>query len=220
MIAAADAHDHLAVGDPGGHGDGVFVLRICDARLPNRLPGFSIQRLEAAIDDGRDDHALINRDTAIDHTTADGGPHGFLIDLGIPAPTLLASLCLLYTSVTGFMGACWLVLWAIVGRPPYLAEHRRASLKVAWPNFLERRLWLVVSSFGLGAVALGLVSYLSPLYLNRAFSLSQAQLGKILWIPLVGWEAGYFFWGWIADKLVTLGHRPTGLFWMLSLIHI
>ncbi|HTB20935.1 MAG TPA: MFS transporter, partial [Bryobacteraceae bacterium] len=74
------------------------------------------------------------------------------------------------------------------------------------------------SSFGLGAVALGLVSYLSPLYLNRAFGLSQAQLGKILWIPLLGWEAGYFFWGWIADKFVTRGHRPTGLFCMLTVL--
>src|SRR5580704_7078464 len=120
--------------------------------------------------------------------------------------------------VTGAMGVAWLVFWAIVGRPPYLKPHRRTSLKVAWPNFLERRLWLVVASFGLGAVALGLVSYLSPLYLNRAFNLSQAQLGKILWIPLVGWEAGYFFWGWIADKFVSRGHRPTGLFVMLAVL--
>ncbi len=59
---------------------------------------------------------------------------------------------------------------------------------------------------------------LSPLYLSRAFNLSQAQLGKILWIPLVGWEAGYFFWGWIADKFVTRGQRPTGLFCMLTVL--
>ena len=84
--------------------------------------------------------------------------------------------------VTGAMGVCWLALWSIIGRPPYLAKHQRSSVQAAWPNFLERRLWLVVSSFGLGAVALGLVSYLSPLYLSRAFHLSQAQLGNILWI--------------------------------------
>lgn len=120
--------------------------------------------------------------------------------------------------VTGAMGACWLVMWGIVGRPPYLAEHRQASMKVAWPNFLERRLWIVVSSFGLGAVALGVVSYLSPLYLSRAFGLSQAELGKILWIPLLGWEAGYFFWGWIADKFVVAGQRPTKLFVLLTVL--
>jgi MFS transporter, ACS family, hexuronate transporter len=120
--------------------------------------------------------------------------------------------------VTGAMGACWLALWTIIGRPPYLAKHQRASSSVAWPNFLERRLWIVVASFGLGAVALGLVSSLSPLYLSRVFNFSQAELGKTLWIPLVGWEAGYFFWGWIADKFVTRGKRPTGLFVMLSVL--
>lgn len=118
--------------------------------------------------------------------------------------------------VTGALGVAWLIMWAIVGRPPYLAEHRRESMKVAWPNFMERRLWLVVSSFGLGAVALGLVSYMSPLYMSRAFNLSQGKLGEIIWIPLVGWETGYFFWGWVADRLVKPGDRPTGLFFLLA----
>ncbi|HEX5226304.1 MAG TPA: MFS transporter [Bryobacteraceae bacterium] len=120
--------------------------------------------------------------------------------------------------VTGFFGLCWIVMWAIIGRPPYLAEHRRSRMTIAWPNFLERRLWIVVASFGLGAVALGVVSYMSPLYISRAFGLSQATLGKVIWIPLVGWEAGYFFWGWIADKFVTRGKRPTGLFVLLSIL--
>jgi MFS transporter, ACS family, hexuronate transporter len=101
--------------------------------------------------------------------------------------------------VTGAMSVCWLVMWAVIGRPPFMAEYKTESLKIAWPDFRERRLWLVVSSFGLGAVALGVVSYFSPLYLNRALGLSQKQLGEVLWIPLVGWEAGYYFWGWIAD---------------------
>jgi ACS family hexuronate transporter-like MFS transporter len=119
--------------------------------------------------------------------------------------------------VTGAMGVAWLAMWAVIGRPPYMQPHRRESMKIAWPNLLERRLWLVVSSFGLGAVALGLVSSMSPLYLNRVFGLSQVQLGGVLWIPLVGWEAGYFFWGWIADKFLPRGRRPTALFLMLTL---
>ena len=120
--------------------------------------------------------------------------------------------------ITGLMSACWLALWSVIGRPPYLAEHTRSTLKIVWPNLLERRLWVVVSSFGLGAVALGVVSYLTPLYLSRVFGLSQAELGRILWIPLVGWEAGYFFWGWIADKFVTPDRRPAGLFWLLAVL--
>ena len=25
-------------------------------------------------------------------------------------------------------------------------------------------------------------------------------MGKVIWIPSVGWEIGYFFWGWVADR--------------------
>jgi ACS family hexuronate transporter-like MFS transporter len=122
--------------------------------------------------------------------------------------------------ITGLMSACWLALWTFISRPPYLPEHKTAALKLKWPNFLERRLWVVVSSFGLGAPALGVVSYLIPLYLSRVFGLSQAKLGEVLWIPLVGWEAGYFFWGWIADKFVTRERRPLGLFVLLTVLSL
>jgi ACS family hexuronate transporter-like MFS transporter len=104
--------------------------------------------------------------------------------------------------VTGGLGFLWLVLWWFVARPPLLASHRRTTLRVQWPNMLERRFWVVFSSFGLGAVALGVIAYLSPLYLNRALGLTQADLGRVLWIPSVGWQLGYFFWGWVADRYV------------------
>jgi MFS transporter, ACS family, hexuronate transporter len=119
---------------------------------------------------------------------------------------------------TGAMSVGWLAMWTAIGRPPFLPDQSHGPLKIAWPNFRERRLWLVVTSFGLGACALGVVSYFSPLYLNRALGLSQAQLGRVLWIPLVGWEAGYFFWGWIADKYVEPGRRPAGLFCLLAVL--
>ncbi len=104
--------------------------------------------------------------------------------------------------VTGLMGVVWLGLWWMAARPPYLPETVRAKVTFQLPNLMERRFWLVVASFGLGAVALGVISSLSPLYLNRALGLTQAELGRILWIPMVGWEAGYFFWGWVADRYV------------------
>jgi MFS transporter, ACS family, aldohexuronate transporter len=103
--------------------------------------------------------------------------------------------------VTGAFGAAWLALWLAVGKPPLLAPHRRAaSLKFQWPDIRERRLWLIFSSFGLGAVALGVVSQFSPLYLNRVLGRTQAELAWIVWIPFAGWEVGYFFWGWVADR--------------------
>jgi ACS family hexuronate transporter-like MFS transporter len=68
------------------------------------------------------------------------------------------------------------------------------------PNLFERRFWALVSAYAVGAFALGPILYLAPLYLNRALGISQQELGRILWIPPLGWEAGYFFWGWISDR--------------------
>jgi ACS family hexuronate transporter-like MFS transporter len=121
--------------------------------------------------------------------------------------------------ITGALGAAWLLMWSRVARPPYLADHRRTTLRFVWPNLLERRCWLIVASFGLGAVALGMAAYLSPLYLNRALGVTQAELGRILWIPMLGWEAGYFFWGWIADRYVRDmpdRRRPLRMFVLLT----
>ena len=118
--------------------------------------------------------------------------------------------------VTGTLGAAWLVLWWVVARPPLLPAFRKRAAKIAWPDLRERRLWLVVSSFGLGGVALGVVSSLSPLYLNRVMGLTQAELGRILWIPSLGWEAGYFFWGWVADRYAANETRPVRIFVLLA----
>jgi ACS family hexuronate transporter-like MFS transporter len=119
--------------------------------------------------------------------------------------------------VTGFLGLAWLALWWSIARPPFLPEHYRPE-RPRIPNLFERRCWVVVSSFGFGGVALAVVAYMSPLYLNRALSVTQAELGKILWIPMVGWEAGYFFWGWVADRWVPpgTGKRPAWVFLLLS----
>jgi MFS transporter, ACS family, hexuronate transporter len=102
--------------------------------------------------------------------------------------------------ITGLLGLLWLALWLAVARPPYLPDNTKRATKIAWPNVLERRFWLTVSSFGLGAVALGVVAYFSPLYLSRVYHLSQDEVLKVVWIPTVGWELGYFFWGWVNDK--------------------
>ncbi len=123
--------------------------------------------------------------------------------------------------ITGTFGTAWLILWLFVSRPPFLPMVKQTKAKIIWPNLLERRLWVVSASFGLGAVALGIVAYLSPLYLNRALGLSQAQLGRVLWIPLVGWEFGYFFWGWVADRYLADmpdRRRPARLFVLLTVL--
>ena len=123
--------------------------------------------------------------------------------------------------ITGAFGTAWLVWWLAVSRPPFLPHTKRSALKMEWPNLFERRFWVITASFGLGAVALGIVAYLSPLYLSRALGLSQAQIGKVVWIPMVGWEAGYFFWGWVADRyLADMQDRsqPARIFVLLTFL--
>jgi ACS family hexuronate transporter-like MFS transporter len=124
--------------------------------------------------------------------------------------------------LTGVLGALWLVLWWRVARPPFLPKQAESSgsLKIRWPDLRERRVWVIVSSFGLGGLALGVAAYLSPLYLNRALGVSQAQLANILWIPMVGWEAGYFFWGWVADRFAANQDRPVRIFVLLTILSL
>ena len=54
---------------------------------------------------------------------------------------------------------------------------------------------------------------------SRVLHVSQASLGHLLWIPPAGWEAGYLFWGRVADRrnaralrTATTLDRPTVLF--------
>jgi ACS family hexuronate transporter-like MFS transporter len=118
--------------------------------------------------------------------------------------------------VTGGLGGLWLLLWSLIARPPFLQAMPSVARKFVWPNLRERRVWVVVSSFGMGAVALGVAAYLVPLYLNRALGMEQAQIGHVVWIPLVGWEIGYFFWGWVGDWYVSSVTRAKRVFLLMG----
>jgi MFS transporter, ACS family, aldohexuronate transporter len=101
---------------------------------------------------------------------------------------------------TGMIGAAWLVLWSVVSRNPGIRAHRPVSLVATpGPRAGDPALWALLSSYALGALPLAFVLYSAPLYLARPLGCSQAFIGKVLWLPPVGWEAGYFFWGWMCD---------------------
>ena len=100
---------------------------------------------------------------------------------------------------TGFVGAVWLVAWALLSRRPELRAVPAvvAADRVSWR---DPRIWAFIVIYSLGAAPLGFVLYTSSIYLTRVFHLAQSDLGYYLWIPPLGWEAGYFFWGWYLDR--------------------
>ena len=121
--------------------------------------------------------------------------------------------------LTGGLGAAWLAIWWSIARPPWLHPSKRTQAMV-WPSLGERRFWVLVVGMGIGGAPLGTILTLSPVYLNRVLSLTQAELGKILWLPTLGWGIGYYFWGWIADRYVGDSSRPAGLYLLLAALSL
>jgi len=104
---------------------------------------------------------------------------------------------------TGFVGFAWLLLWAVVSRRPDMRSHTAAHGPKPAIRYSDPRVWSFMAAYALGGFPLAFILYQSALYLSRALGESQAGIGKVLWIPPLGWEVGYFFWGWLTDRAVT-----------------
>ncbi len=102
---------------------------------------------------------------------------------------------------TGLVGCLWLALWSLVSRRPELRVRPEVhAAKTAAPRYSDPRLWSFMCAYAWGALPLALVIYGAAIFLNRSLGLSQVTIGTLLWIPPLGWEIGYFFWGWLADR--------------------
>ncbi len=115
---------------------------------------------------------------------------------------------------TGVIGAMWLALWVIVSRRPELREHHetaKALPAASSPGIRDPRVWGFMSAYALGALPLAFVLYGAAIYLAQVLGKTQAQIGKVLWIPPLGWEVGYFVWGWIADRMLAAGVPPLSI---------
>lgn len=119
--------------------------------------------------------------------------------------------------VTGIAGLLWVLLWRRTVDFSSFASGRQIQ-SIILPKLFERRFWSLVTSYSLGALPLAVILYLAPLYLARVLGYTQAELGHVLWIPPLGWEVGYFFWGWFADRYAAGDVRPVWLFFTLALL--
>ena len=131
-------------------------------------------------------------------------------------PLLLGPLAISYGwrnafLATGALGVLWMLIWAAIARPPFLPARTARPHKATWPNFSERRVWSLIFSYALPAISPGPVLTILALYLGQGLHLTQAQVNNVVWIPPLAWGAGYFFWGWFADRFAATNTRPAGL---------
>jgi ACS family hexuronate transporter-like MFS transporter len=146
-----------------------------------------------------------------------GGSLGAIITPLIVTPIALAYGWRFAFAVTAIAGVAWIVMWRTTVDFASFAS-RRQTARITWPDVRERRFWSLAASYALGAFPLGPMLYLAPLYLSGPVGLTQSQLGHVLWIPPLGWEVGYFFWGSVVDRIATGNRRPVGLFVLLALL--
>ena len=146
-----------------------------------------------------------------------GGSLGAIITPLIVTPIALAYGWRAAFIVTAIGSLVWVLLWRGTVDFSAAASARQTS-SITLPNPFERRFWSLVAAYALGALPIGLILYLAPLFLAQVLGFTQAQLGRVLWIPPLGWEIGYFVWGWFVDRFVGANPRPTRLFAALAVM--
>jgi ACS family hexuronate transporter-like MFS transporter len=144
-----------------------------------------------------------------------GGSLGAILTPLIVTPVALAWGWRAAFLFTGFLGAAWLGLWLLVSRRRDVREYRAeesSTSAAGGMRFTDARVWSYMAAYAFGALPIAFVIYVAALYLSAGFGASQALIGKLLWIPPLGWEIGYFFWGWQLDRLPKAGvERLAGL---------
>jgi ACS family hexuronate transporter-like MFS transporter len=117
---------------------------------------------------------------------------------------------------TGAIGLAWLVLWAVLSRrlTAPIVEPKTSTERM---RLNDSRIWAFMSAYALGALPLALVIYGAAIYLAKVRGLTQGEIGALLWIPPLGWEVGYFFWGWLGDRLPG---RFRGMFLTLMMLSL
>src|SRR5580658_2103547 len=112
---------------------------------------------------------------------------------------------------TGAVGAGWLLLWFFLSRRITVPARVRGDS----PKFTDPRVWAFIAAYAMGAFPSAFVLYQASIYLTATFAKTQVEIGKVLWIPPLGWEAGYFFWGWMMDRFS--GAMRKQFFWLMVL---
>ena len=208
---------------------GLWTAASASHALMGGIVGFSIARALLGLGEGATFPGGVR--TAVESLPADKRARGIATSwsggtLGaIVTPLLMVPIADAYGwraafIATGLFGVAWLVLWAIIARPPYLPPTERRSSRMEWPNVFEVRTWALVFSYALPALAPGPILNLMPIYLTRGLGVAQTDLKWIFWIPPAAWGIGYFVGGWAADRFAANNKRPVGMFVLLTIAAI
>ena len=205
----------------------IWMVSSASHALVGSFLGFAVARAALGIGEGSIFPGGFR--TALDSLPLDKQSRGIALaysgsSLGsIIAPIILTPVAIHYGwriafLVTPALALLWLGVWIGTVDPARFPNRSRTVERLVFPNMGERRFWSLVASYALGALPVGAIIYLTPLYLSRAFGLTPTQLGFVLWIPPAGLEAGYFFWGWIADRFERASPRPVWLIGLMALL--
>ncbi len=137
-----------------------------------------------------------------------GGSLGAIITPLIVTPLAIAFGWRAAFWFTGAVGAAWLLLWLLIPRPEPVERMLHTRSPFPW---FDAPVWAFIAAYALGSLPLGFVLNGASLYLSGALHKSQAQIGAVLWIPPLGWEVGYFFWGWATDRYLGSGANVSGM---------
>jgi ACS family hexuronate transporter-like MFS transporter len=114
---------------------------------------------------------------------------------------------------TGIVGAAWVLLWSVVSRRETIRNRPQVSRGSApGPKLGDPKIWAFVCAYAFGGIPLAFVIYGASIYLSQVLGKSQVEIGTVLWIPPLGWELGYFFWGWISDRSLKANISRLGAF--------
>jgi ACS family hexuronate transporter-like MFS transporter len=122
---------------------------------------------------------------------------------------------------TGAAGAAWIASWLVISRSPSLrrkTEPAVAGETASVPSFRDPRVWGFMSIYAFGGLPLAFVLYGAAIYLANAVGKTQAEIGRLLWIPPLGWETGYFFWGWVTDRFTAHGESTPDIRRLFALL--
>lgn len=150
-----------------------------------------------------------------------GGSFGAIITPFVVTPVYAAYGWQAAFLATGAIGLLWLVFWASISRGrPELGPVAESESTAVGISFRDARIWAYIAMYAFGNVPLGLVLYTTSIYLTKVFQLRQTELAAYLWIPPLGWELGYFFWGWILDRMLARSADSRPVFRTVFLIGI